>query len=56
MKLSKSMTSGAPLGQIVCFAVPIDRFVHKYIIKKFVEPGIDNVKNIQDMLPFKNKK
>ncbi len=55
LKLGLLKTAGGFVA-LGCFAVPIDRFVHKYIIKKFVEPGIDNVKNIQDMLPFKNKK
>ena len=39
-----------------CLAVPIDHFVHKYIIKKFVEPGLENVKKIQTKLSFKQTK
>lgn len=36
-----------------CLAVPIDHFVHKYIIKKFVEPGLENVKNLQSKMSLK---
>ena len=32
-------------------AVPIDHFVHKYIIKKFVKPGLENIEN--NKLSFK---
>ena len=36
-----------------CLAVPIDHFVHKYIIKKFVEPGLTNVQKLHQKLSFK---
>lgn len=38
---------------LACLAVPIDKFVHKYIIKKLVEPGIENVENFQNKMSFK---
>jgi hypothetical protein len=34
-------------------AVPIDHFVHKYIIKSFLEPSIDNVKKMHSKMSFK---
>ena len=34
-------------------AVPIDHFVHNYIIKKCLEPGLENVKNFHSRLSFK---
>ena len=36
-------------------AVPIDHFVHKYIIKKFLEPSLENMKNLQSKMSFKQK-
>ena len=37
---------------LALLAIPIDNFVHKYIIQKFVEPGL---RNVSDKLSFKSK-
>lgn len=45
MSLGLLKTTGGFIA-LGCLAVPIDHFVHKYIIKKFVEPGLDTVSNL----------
>ena len=55
---SKSMSLGLlkTVGGFIalgCLAVPIDHFVHKYIIKKFVEPGLDTVSSLSKKSLFK---
>lgn len=52
LKLGLLKTTGGFIA-LGCLAVPIDHFVHKYIIKKFVEPGIENVVTIKEKLSFK---
>lgn len=52
MNLGLLKTAGGFIA-LACLAVPIDHFVHKYIIKKFVGPGIENVKNLHSKLSFK---
>lgn len=44
MKLGLLKTAGGFIA-LGCLAVPIDHFVHNYIIKKFIEPSLDTVKN-----------
>lgn len=44
MSLGLLKTTGGFIA-LGCLAVPIDHFVHKYIIQKFVEPGLDSVSN-----------
>ena len=51
MKLGILKTTGGFIA-LACLAVPIDNFVHKYIIKKFVGPGLENVKNIHNLPVF----
>ena len=54
MKLGLLKTAGGFIA-LACLAVPIDNFVHKYIIKKFVGPGIDTVQTkINDKFIKKN--
>lgn len=54
MKLGLLKTVGGFVA-LTCLAVPIDNFVHKYIIKKFIGPGIDTVKTkINDKLVKRN--
>lgn len=54
MKLGLLKTAGGFIA-LGCLAVPIDHFVHNYIIKKFVEPGLENVKSFKSKLAFKQK-
>jgi len=49
MKLGLLKTAGGFVA-LGCLAVPIDHFVHNYIIKKFVEPSFDTVKNYSQKL------
>ena len=53
MKLGFLKTIGGFVS-LACLAVPIDNFVHKYIIKKFIGPGLENVKNIQNLALFQD--
>lgn len=54
MTLGLLKTTGGFIA-LACLAVPIDNFVHKYIIKKFVGPGIDTVQTkINDKFVKKN--
>lgn len=52
MNLGLLKTAGGFIA-LACLAVPIDHFVHKYIIQKFVEPGLENVKQLQSKMSFK---
>lgn len=47
IKLGLLQTAGGFIA-LGLMAVPIDNFVHKYIIKKFVEPGIETVESIKN--------
>lgn len=53
MKLGLLKTAGGFVA-LACLAVPIDHFVHNYIIKKFIEPGLENVKNIPNSTIFQD--
>lgn len=50
MKLGWLKTIGGFIS-LGCLAIPIDNFVHKFIISKFVKPGLENIENIK--LSFK---
>ncbi len=52
MKLGLLKTAGGFIA-LGCLAVPIDNFVHNFIIKKFVEPGLENVSGLKEKLAFK---
>lgn len=52
LKLGLLKTTGGFIA-LACLAVPIDHFVHKYIIKKFLEPSLENVATIKKKLSFK---
>lgn len=52
MSLGLLKTTGGFIA-LGCLAVPIDHFVHKYIIKKFVEPGLDTVSNLSKKAALK---
>lgn len=52
LKLGLLKTTGGFIA-LGCLAVPIDHFVHKYIIKKFLEPSLENVATIKKKLSFK---
>ncbi len=54
LKMGLLKTAGGFIA-LGLLAVPIDHFVHKYIIKKFLEPSLEGVKNIQSKLSFKQK-
>lgn len=45
MKLGVLKTAGGFIA-LGTLAVPIDHFVHDYIIKKFIEPSFDNIQNL----------
>lgn len=47
------LKTGAGFAALALLAVPIDHFVHKYIIKMFVEPGLDGAKKLHSKLSFK---
>ena len=47
------LKTAAGFATLAFLAVPIDHFVHKYIIKMFVEPGLDNAKKLHSKLSFK---
>ncbi len=47
IKLGLLQTAGGFIA-LGFLAVPIDNFVHKYIIKKFVEPGIETVEALKN--------
>ena len=51
MKLGLLKTAGGFIS-LACLAVPIDHFVHKYIIKKFIGPGLENVQNFNAQQTF----
>lgn len=51
MKLGLLKTAGGFIS-LACLAVPIDHFVHKYIIKKFIGPGLENVQNFKPQQTF----
>lgn len=53
MKLGWLKTAGGFIA-LACLAIPIDHFVHKYIIKKAVAPALDNVEKMNQN--FKQKK
>ena len=53
MKLGLLKTTGGFIA-LACLAVPIDHFVHKYIIKKFIGPSLENVKNIPNLPVFQD--
>lgn len=36
-----------------CLAIPIDHFVHKFIINKFVKPGLENIEQMNLKMSFK---
>lgn len=55
MKLGLLKTTGGFIA-LGLLAVPIDHFVHKYIIKKFVEPGLEGVESLKEKLSFKAQK
>lgn len=55
MKLGLLKTAGGFIA-LGCLAVPIDHFVHNYIIKKFVEPGLQTVQGFHSKLSFKQNK
>lgn len=46
LKLGLLKTAGGFIS-LTLLAVPIDNFVHKYIIKKFVEPGLETVESLK---------
>lgn len=50
MKLGWLKTVGGFIS-LGCLAIPIDHFVHEFIINKFVKPGLENIENIK--LSFK---
>ena len=52
MKLGLLKTTGGFIA-LGLLAVPIDHFVHKYIIQKFVEPGLEGVESLKEKLSFK---
>ncbi len=54
LKMGLLKTTGGFIS-LALLAIPIDNFVHKYIIKKFVEPGLKNVSDFKDKLSFKSK-
>lgn len=54
LKLGMLKTTGGFIA-LGLLAIPIDHFVHNYIIKKFVEPGLENVKQFHHKLSFKQK-
>ncbi len=47
LKLGLLQTAGGFIA-LALLAVPIDNFVHKYIIKKFVEPGLETVESLKN--------
>lgn len=51
-KLGLLKTAGG-FTALALFAVPIDHFVHKYIIKKFLAPSLDSVEKLHSKLSFK---
>ena len=53
LKLGLLKTTGGFIA-LGLLAIPIDHFVHNYIIKKFVEPGLENVQQLQRKLSFKS--
>ncbi|MBS4761057.1 MAG: hypothetical protein KHX03_10210 [Clostridium sp.] len=55
LKMGLLKTTGGFIA-LGLLAVPIDHFVHKYIIKKFLEPGLENMKNLQSKMSFKQSK
>ena len=46
MKIGWLKTAGGFIT-LGCLAVPIDKFVHEYIINKFVKPGLENIGHIK---------
>lgn len=52
MKLGLLKTTGGFIA-LGLLAVPIDHFVHNYIIKKFVEPGLEGIETLKKKLSFK---
>lgn len=54
LKMGLLKTTGGFIA-LGLLAVPIDHFVHKYIIQKFLEPGLENMKNLQSKMSFKQK-
>lgn len=52
MKLGLLKTAGGFIA-LGCLAVPIDHFVHKYIIKKFITPSLDTVKTYKQKIADK---
>lgn len=51
-KLGLLKTAGG-FAALALLAVPIDHFVHKYIIKMFVGPGLEEVEKLHSKLSFK---
>ncbi len=54
LKMGLLKTTGGFIA-LGLLAVPIDHFVHEYIIKKFLEPSLEGMHNLQAKLSFKKK-